>query len=203
MKQLKLVVLFALLFVVTTVSAQVSLGIKGGVNMSNVYGDDVEGSDAKIGFHAGLAADYNFAPEMAIQTGLFLTTKGFEFNEEVLDFSADASANLIYLQVPVHFAYKVDVTPGTRIVFHGGPYVAYGIAGKTKGAFGEVSEETDSFGNDGFERFDTGLGIGVGAELGPLLLDIGWDMGLINISPFDNGDIKNQNAYLSIGYRFN
>jgi len=201
MKKLKLAAVLALLFFVTTVSAQMSLGIKGGVNMSNVYGDDVKGSDIKIGFHAGLAADYNFAPEMAIQTGLFLTTKGFEFNEEVLGFSADASANLMYLQVPVHFAYKIDVTPGTRVVLHGGPYAAYGIAGKTKGAFEGVSDETDSFGDNAFDRFDAGLGLGVGAEFGALLFDIGWDMGLIDILP--DSKIKNQNAYLSVGYRFN
>ncbi|MBZ4657411.1 MAG: outer membrane protein beta-barrel domain, partial [Methermicoccus sp.] len=38
---------------------------------------------------------------------------------------------------------------------------------------------------------------------GQFLLDLGWDMGLVNISRIDDGNIKNQNAYLSIGYRFN
>lgn len=39
-------------------------------------------------------------------------------------------------------------------------------------------------------------------EFGPVLLDLGWDMGLVNISNRDNGDVKNQNAYLSVGYKF-
>ncbi len=90
---------------------------------------------------------------------------------------------------------------------HAGPYAAYGVGGKSKlsGSIGDISAETegDVFGDDGFlKRFDAGLGLGVGAEFGPLLLDLGWDMGLVNIADSDNNDIKNQNAYLSVGYRF-
>ena len=72
---------------------------------------------------------------------------------------------------------------------------------------GDLSGEWDVdkiFGDsDGqYKPFDAGLGLGVGAEFGPVLLDLGWDMGLVNISNRDNGDVKNQNAYLSVGYKF-
>ena len=44
----------------------------------------------------------------------------------------------------------------------------------------------DTFGDEGiFERFDAGLGIGVGAEFGAILLDLGWDMGLVDILNVD------------------
>ena len=104
-------------------------------------------------------------------------------------------------------ATGVDVSPGTRVVLHAGPYAAYGVGGKYKlsGSVGSVGAETESdvFGDDGFlKRFDAGLGLGVGAEFGPLLLDLGWDMGLVNIVDSSDGDLKNQNAYLSVGYRF-
>lgn len=112
----------------------------------------------------------------------------------------------MYLQIPVHYAYKIDVSPGTRVVLHAGPYAAYGVGGKSKlsGSVGDIGAEyeEDVFGDDGFKRFDAGLGLGVGAEFGPLLFDIGWDMGLVNIVDSDNGDLKNQNAYLSVGYKF-
>lgn len=193
----RLVLVLVIFAVAASVSAQVSLGIKGGVNLSNVYGKDVSGNNAKIGFHAGILADFDFSYNSAIQSGIFFTTKGFkgEGNEKV---------NSMYLQLPVHYAYKLDVSPGTRIVFHGGPYVAYGIGGKiTNGG------EMDTFGNEGiFKRFDAGLGIGVGAEFGPMLLDLGWDFGLLDIvnedlfGEFDLGSVKNMNAYLSIGYKF-
>ena len=120
----------------------------------------------------------------------------------------------MYLQIPVHAAFKVDVTPGTKIVFHAGPYAAYGVAGKVKlsGNLGGYSGKTDynvfedvedgeGQGN-GLKRFDAGLGLGVGAEFGRILVDLGWDMGLVNISQSDNNKIKNQSGYLSVGYKF-
>lgn len=190
---------------VSAVSAQTSLGIKGGVNMSNFYGDELNDKNVRIGFHVGLAADYEFAYNSAIQTGLFFTTKGVKL--ENTDWDAEYSENLMYIQLPVHYAYKIDVTPGTRVVLHAGPYVAYGIGGSRKASLGEISGEwdVDKIFGDGirqYKPFDAGLGLGVGTELGRFLVDLGWDMGLVNISRSDNGDIKNQNAYLSVGYKF-
>lgn len=206
MKKMRIMLVVAMFALVSAVSAQTSLGVKGGVNMSNFYGDDLDDQNVKIGFHIGLAADYEFAYNSAIQTGLFFTTKGAKYSESIGDATGDFTANPMYLQLPVHYAYKLDVTPGTRIVFHAGPYVAYDIGGKAKasGSIGnlEAEVESDVFGDNGLKRFDAGLGLGVGAEFGPILLDLGWDMGLVNIADSDNGDIKNQNAYLSVGYKF-
>lgn len=195
MKKLKLSLVVAMLAIVTAASAQLNLGVKGGLNMSNMVGDEINDNNMKLGFHVGLAADYDFAPSMAIQTGLLFTTKGTELND-------NNNSNLMYLQVPVHFAYKQEVTPGTRIVFHAGPYVAYGIGGKSK----ILGIEYDSFGDNSLKPFDAGLGLGVGAEFGRFIADIGWDMGLVNIASdtaeFFRGKTRNQNAYLSVGVKF-
>lgn len=207
MEKMRFMLVVAMLAMVTVVSAQMNLGVKGGVNMSNFYGDELNDNNVKIGFHIGLAADYDFAYNSAIQTGLFFTTKGAKYSSSVGEASADVTVNPMYIQLPVHYAYKIDVSPGTRVVLHAGPYAAYGVGGKSKlsGSVGSVGAETegDVFGDDGFlKRFDAGLGLGVGFEFGPLLLDLGWDMGLVNIADSDNSDLKNQNAYLSVGYRF-
>lgn len=225
MRKMKITLVVAMLAMVTAMSAQVSLGVKGGVNMSNFMGSDVKDTKMKIGFHAGVAADYDFAPNMAVQSGLYFVTKGAKLSESessLLGVKTKASAvtNAMYLQVPVHFAYKMDVTPGTRLVFHAGPYVAYGIGGKTKSntkVTGDIPENlkdkineelkklngkgVDTFHKDnGLKRFDAGLGLGVGAEFGQILFDLGWDMGLVNLQEKSNG--KNMNAYLSVGYKF-
>lgn len=201
MKRLRLSFVVALLAIVTAVNAQVGLGIKGGLNMSNVYGDELNDNNMKLGFHVGLAADFDFAPGMAVQSGLFFTTKGFQYKTNALEYTT----NLMYLQVPVHFAYKMDVTPGTRIVFHAGPYAAYGVGGKRTLKTGTLEGSSDNVFGDGtfqYKPFDAGLGLGVGAELGSFLADIGWDMGLVNISNRSGGNVKNQNAHISVGYRF-
>ena len=207
MKKLKLSLVIALLGMVSLVGAQnASFSIKGGLNMSNFYGDELSDKNMKTGFHIGVGADFEFAPNMAIQSGLLFTSKGAKYTYS----SAELNVNANYLQLPVHFAYKIDVMPGTRVVLHAGPYVAYGIGGKSKATLGGNNlYEVDTFKDDssinafnGLKRFDAGLGLGVGAEFGRILLDLGWDMGLINISRINNADLKTQNAYLSVGYKF-
>ena len=204
---MRFMLVVAMLAMVTVASAQMNLGVKGGVNMSNFYGDELDDNNVKIGFHVGLAADIDFAYNSAIQTGLYFTTKGSKYSTSFGEVSGDLTVNPMYLQLPVHYAYKIDVSPGTRVVLHAGPYAAYGVGGKSKfsASVGDMSgeEESNVFGDDGFlKRFDAGLGLGVGAEFGPLLLDLGWDMGLVNIVDSSEGDLKNQNAYLSVGYKF-
>ncbi len=207
MKKIRLFLVLAMFAVATAVSAQVSLGVKGGVNMSNFYGEELDNENVKIGFNVGLLADIDFSYNSAIQTGLFFTPKGAKYDSSFGEATGEISSNPMYLQLPIHYAYKLDVTPGSRIVFHAGPYAAYGVGGKWKasGSLGnwDGAIDGDLFGDNApLKRFDTGLGLGVGAEFGPILVDLGWDMGLVNISNADNGNIKNQNAYLSVGYKF-
>ena len=204
MKKIKLSLVIALLGMVSLVGAQnTSFSIKGGLNMSNFYGDELSDKNMKTGFHIGVGADFEFAPNMAIQSGLLFTSKGAKYTTDLVSTELNANAN--FLQLPLHFAYKIDVMPGTRVVLHAGPYVAYGIGGKTSA--GNV--EVDTFKDDAFldvlnglKPFDAGIGLGVGAEFGSILLDLGWDMGLTNLSRVNGYDVKTQNAYLSVGYKF-
>lgn len=237
MKKMRLAVMVALLATVTALNAQdLSFALKGGANMSNFYGKDTKSLKMKLGYHVGLAADYEFAPNMAIQSGLFFTTKGAKlpslettskFGDVTATNSVKGSINAMYLQIPLHFAYKVNVAPDTRIVFHAGPYAAYGVGGKTKaeasvklsGTLPDaqkaaydahvkalnsgLAKEANVFSKDGaYKAFDAGVGVGVGAEFGPFLVDLGWDMGLLNIAKAKGSNVKTQNAYLSVGYKF-
>lgn len=198
MKNLKLTLIVAMLAVVSVASAQMRLGIKAGVNMSNFNGMD--DNKAKIGFNVGVLADYDFAPNVGLQSGLFATTKGFKHKGNL----AEYTHNLTYLQLPLHIAYKVDVTPGTKVFLHGGPYAAYGISGKNTNKRGIWELNVNKLFGDSpspYKPFDAGLGIGAGFELGQVVIDLGWDMGLVDISNTSKS-VKNQNAYLSLGYKF-
>lgn len=233
----KIVLALAMVAMVGAVSAQgLSLGIKGGVNMSNFYGKEVKDTKMKLGFNVGVAADYEFESNVAIQSGLYFTTKGAKLSSTNIDQkvgdiklsgTVDKTANAMYLQVPLHLAYKIDVTPGARVVLHAGPYAAYGVGGKISGkstvkvsgnvpadqkaavdaALKQINASTTTSVNTfdkkmGYKPFDAGVGIGVGAEFGSLLVDLGWDMGLLNISRNKDVNVKNQNAHLAVGFKF-
>lgn len=178
------------LLLATNVSAQllpVSLGIKGGVNLSNM---DTEATKSKAGFNAGLTLDVNLPANLAIMSGLEVTTKGAKFK------NVDGSISATYIQLPVHLGYRLKLVPGVSAHFDLGPYFAQGVGGKIK-----VSDEKgNTF--DAYDKFDWGLGIGVGVTfLGKIQVRAGYDHGLQNIAKA--GDSQHtRNAFLSAGYKF-
>lgn len=219
MKKLKLSLVIAFFGMISLVSAQsASLSIKGGLNMSNFYGNNLTDKNMQPGFHIGVGADLEFVPNISLQTGLFYSTKGAKYHYDIpLVGDVEYNINANYLHLPIHIAYKIDVTPGTKLVLHAGPYVAYGIGGKRK-IESKYSADLDKFFGKqevntfdkkfGYKPFDAGVGVGVGAEFGLIFFDLGWDLGLTNIArnsgeiPTYKPNIKNQSAYLSLGYKF-
>jgi hypothetical protein len=212
MKKLRLTFLAVVLLMVTAVNAQLSWGVQGGVNLSNLSNVryQVGLTDAKLGFNIGVLTDFGFTSNMGIRSGLFFTTKGIRekhppavIGKGRTDITNVHTTNLMYLQIPIHFAYKVNITPSTRIVFHTGPYVAYGIGGSRR-FNGERIGYIGVFGDDEsqYMPFDFGIGFGVGFEFGRILTGIGWERGLVDISNFEHGSARNRNAFLTVGYRF-
>ncbi len=187
-----------------------TFGVKAGMNISNFSGDG--DSDSKFGFNAGVTVDYALSSDLYLLSGLELTTKGAkdEVSATVSGIYAKTkfTATPMYLQLPVHVGYKLTVTEATKIVFHAGPYIAYGIGGKVKtevstNASGkDVSDENkeDFFGDEGAKRFDFGVGLGAGVEFGKIGVGLGYDFGLTKL--YDEGNNKNMNAYLTVGYKF-
>ena len=72
--------LFTLLFLVCLFStmsfAQMQAGLKAGVNISNLSGDDAGSPDSKTGFAFGGFFMYQFSPMFAIQPEAYYTMKG-------------------------------------------------------------------------------------------------------------------------------
>lgn len=183
------------LLLATNVSAQllpVSLGIKGGVNLSNM---DIKGEKTKSrpGYNAGVTLDVNLPANLALMTGLEVTSKGAKAKH------GDASINATYLQLPVHMGYRIKLVPGVSAHFDLGPYFAQGISGKNKDDDGD---KENTFSDDGCKKFDWGVGVGVGVTfLGKIQVRAGYDHGFSNIARGE-GNVKNRNAFLSAGYKF-
>lgn len=194
-----LLVAVVAILAVTSLNAQenkLTFGVKAGMNLSNFTGD--ADMDAKIGFNAGVTMDYAITNEMYVLTGLELNSKGAKQSLE----GDKVTMNLLYLQLPVHFGYKLQVAEATKLVFHAGPYVGFGVAGKSSATVDGEKVKEDSFGDEGFKRFDFGLGLGVGAEFGKIGVGLGYDFGLLNIIDADGASVKNGNFYVSVGYKF-
>lgn len=228
MKKLFKVSLFAIaLLIGASMNAQeqkVTFGVKAGGSLSNFGGDVSSSYSAAFGYKFGATIDFALTESVYLQTGLDLTLKGGKMKTKFLDAVTDEMGEIdfngdgiydqfsieslkmapLYLQVPVHIAYKINTNETTKVVLHAGPYLAYGVGGNNSVTIkyndNTLSEDTACFGDQGFKRFDAGIGGGVGLELGKIIVDLGYDLGLVNM--VDGGSWKNQNASLTLGYKF-
>ena len=212
MRKIKVVLIAVAILIGTNVSAQnspITFGVRAGVNLSDIleiYGNEVNASGGKVGFNAGITMDYAFGTfgnrhSFYLLTGLEFTTKGAreEYSGETF------TLNLMYLQVPIHFGYKLGVSDNVRMIFRIGPYVAYGVGGNASMTEGGVSVSVGAFSDelDLLNRFDVGLGFGTGVEFNRrVTLGLGFDLGLLNISRNNDFGINNANMHFTVGYRF-
>lgn len=196
----KFILLFALAFVSTFSFAQVSWNVKGGMNVSNWTKDT--GADAKVGYKIGGGMEYAFDQRWAIQTSLFISSKGVKGSGYINDNSnADVTVNQVYLEMPIMGALRIPVCQKTNIVLSAGPYLAYGVGGEISAESGGLKGSVDTFGDNALDRFDAGLAYGVAAEFGKIVLGLEGQFGLVKIMDVD-GAPKNMNVSLTLGYKF-
>lgn len=187
MKKGLIFVLFALVSVVSY--SQVSWNAKVGMNMSNITGD--ADTNMKVGFNVGFGAEYAFSETWSVQPSLMLTSKGYK---------ADGlKCNPMYLELPILAAARFAVTDNQNVVVKAGPYFAVGVAGKYK--LDGIDKKEDVFGDNGWKRFDAGLGVGVAYEIDRIFIDLTGEFGLTKIASGD-GAPKNMNFSIGLGYKF-
>lgn len=195
--------LILLLFVASVSFAQVSWNVKAGVNLSNWSKGDM---DSKFGFKVGAGMEYAFDEVWAIQPSLLLSTKGAK--GDIVDEDGDKmemNVNQMYLELPIMAAARLAVSDNMNFVITAGPYLAYGIGGKVKYTFEGESVKYDTFGDGDFDgnlkKFDAGLGVGVAAEFGKIVVGLEGQFGLTKLGD-GSGTPKNQNFSLVLGYKF-
>lgn len=191
--------------------SQVSWNAKAGINMSRATSKgEVE---MKPGYQFGIGADYFFNDHWGVQSALILISKGFinkgEYyfppqieNPQKLK-SYDETENRVYIDLPVSLAYRFHISDNVRLIFNGGGYISYGIAGKFTNKMthedGSVTKyKLDSF-RDGIRKFDTGLTAGSSVEINnKYVIGLFGEWGLRSVVR----QSKNQTYGISLGYKF-
>lgn len=200
-----MILVFMLASVTQVVLAQnnsLRVGIKGGLNVSNLYVDDVDDENPKYGFHVGVYTQLFESDVFAIQPEILFSTKGTRTTYDALGFEGDAKFNLNYLDIPVLAVFKL----GDAAEIHVGPYFGYLLSANT-----DVDGDIDSFDEldrDNFKSWDYGLSAGVGFNVGTVQIGARYNYGLQKIAESDAaesvlGDAKNQLAQLYVSFNFN
>jgi hypothetical protein len=159
----------------TTDSTAPKFGVKGGVNFSNLYTDDVEDNNILTGFNVGVFAKLPITQTFAIQPELLYTTKGAELKYNNAFVTGTSTFKLNYLELPVLLV--VNLSENFNV--HAGPYFAYLIDGEAKNdSQGTLFDAENNLDNDDFNKFDTGLSVGIGYDTDKIGFGVRYNYGL-------------------------
>ncbi|WP_304250894.1 porin family protein [Parabacteroides gordonii] len=123
----------------------------------------------------------------------------------------EGSTRRDYLQLPILGRFNWEVGKDVKLHIAAGPYLAYGISGKSKSKTMEMSEKGYSTTYDSWEpfgkysshrRFDWGLMFNAGIEVKRFTLNASYDLGLGKEYESQDIDLKYQTVSFTVGYRF-
>lgn len=171
-------------------------GIKGGVNVSNLYVDDVHDENARTGFHVGLYGQLFSNEVFAIQPEINYSTKGSRVISEFGVIDQETKFNLNYLDIPVLAVFKL----GKAAEIHAGAYWAY-LVGANLDTNGDLGDDFRTIDRDNFDNWDYGLVGGFGLNFGAAQIGARYNYGLNEIARSDGaqallGDAKNSLAQI-------
>ena len=185
-----------------TVFGQARAGIKGGLNVSNLYIDDLEDENARYGINVGLFGQVLASETFAIQPELLYSTKGSKaFYEGIVD--QTVKYNINYLDLPVLAVFKL----GESAEIHVGPYASYMLNANISYS-GDIINGDDEIDRDHLKSFDYGLVGGFGLNFGAVQVGARYNYGLAKIADSDAaelvlGDSKNSVAQLYLSLNLN
>jgi hypothetical protein len=189
-----------------TNTGETSGGIKGGLNLSNLYVDDVDDNNVLLGLNIGFYGNFPLGEKVAFQPELNFTTKGSEVTYNNLLDSGTRKFRLSYLEAPL--LIKANLTKNFNLQF--GPYLAFLVDSKIKNVSSDGSYTVDELDEDDFNRFDAGLSGGVGFDFDTVGIGLRYNYGLKTVGKDQNIggatynalNAKNSNANLYIAFKF-
>ncbi len=188
MKKISILILSVLLLF-NAKAQQAHIGIKGGVNISDLNYNDNTSTDNKVGLNFGVLAHIHASKTWAIEPELIYSLEGASYK---LIPQGTTHVNLNYLNIPVLLQYMFE--NGFRL--EGGPQLGFLLSAKTKS--GNVTVD-----NKGFESTAVSIPLGVGyLTASGFGLDARYVFGLSNINDNKNGPTIESNVFqLGIFYQ--
>lgn len=196
----------------------VSAGYQGATLKSETLKDSKIASGARAGIDADFSLYDAEYMNISLRPGVHFSMKGAKYQLINADFGklgkADVAVtdHLYYVDVPVlaNFGFNAGEF---GVFLNAGPYLGFGVASSrtttsnTESIITDPKKTTDSkstdlFGENGYNRFDWGAQLGAGIEYRNVLLGVGTQFGIGNLSKVKDVTIRNSDFFVTLGYRF-
>ena len=154
-KMMKMAVLAAALTLSANASAQTKLGLKGGINTSEVsVNDDVWKTDNRLGFFIGPTVKFTL-PIVGLGMDISALYEKRESKMKSEDGKLGSVVSREQLAIPINARYSFGLGETANIFLFAGPQVAFNLGKKDKEIVPEVADWTLKSSN-----FSINLGIG-------------------------------------------
>ena len=185
-------------------SEKISIGVKAGANISNVYdtqGDEFD-ADAKLGFAAGAFVQIPLGRFLGFHPEILFSQKGYQGSGSILGSDYNYTRTTNFIDVPLLIAIKAS----PFVTFLVGPQYSYLVSQKyyLHTALGDVTEE-EHFENENLLKNTLSITGGFDINLSSIVIGAraGWDI------TNNKGDgtsttprYKNMWYQATVGYRF-
>ncbi|MBP6662862.1 MAG: PorT family protein [Paludibacter sp.] len=185
-------------------SEKISIGVKAGANISNVYdtqGDEFD-ADAKLGFAAGAFVQIPLGRFLGFHPEILFSQKGYQGSGSILGSDYNYTRTTNFIDVPLLIALKAS----PFVTFLVGPQYSYLVSQKyyLHTALGDVTEE-EHFENENLLKNTLSVTGGFDINLSSIVIGAraGWDI------TNNKGDgtsttprYKNMWYQATVGYRF-
>jgi hypothetical protein len=154
------------------------LGVKAGLNLSDLYTTDTSISDMLYGFNAGAYLKMSASNIFAIQPEFSISTKGasIRYNDPLLD--GTANFQLTYLELPVLCDFKLS----RHLNLQFGPYVSCLVGAKvTNMANINLFNFEQNVDVNRFNHIDAGLILGAGIEVRTVTVGLRYTYGFVKV----------------------
>lgn len=222
--KMKKVFLSLALISAITLASQAQVYVQGGLNLANITKNNdgqTEKNNILPSFNVGILGRLPLADVFSLESGLLLTGRGSKA-ETYFNGGADyvkSKFHPLYLEVPLNAVVKIPMDKTSSVFFNAGPYVAMGIAGKSRqeSKFGPLStsstkdiefsnddpftSEEEDAGYNKLKRFDFGLNFGGGFQFQHLILKVNYGLGLAKINSTEsNNNADDKNKYRTLSF---
>lgn len=176
------------------------LGIKGGLDLSNLNVDKVDDENMRVGYHFGAFFNLPISDAFAIQPEVLYATKGakMDYKQDLGIFGSiegNAQLHLDYIDIPILAVFRL----GDNFELNVGPY--FGFLANSKYKFEGSFDADGDINNDKFKNLDYGLVGGLAINIDAIQLGARYNYGLQKIQDSDIADMlfkDAQNSYFQI-----
>ena len=222
MKQKILLSIISTFLLLNVIQAQVSYGVRSGVNFAKWQGDDLQiiedlldktdgylVTKGRTGLHIGGYVHIPISETISFESGLEYSKKGYsikgDFQIPALKYfgiNIGAQVQSHYIDIPL--VLKANVYKGFQL--YAGPQVSYLVRSTLNAKLGVlgISIFNKGFGiTERFNKVDLGLTGGLGYQFdNGINIQAGYDYGLSKLDKNDNYAAYNRVVKVSVGYTF-